>query len=663
MRRPVLMLLFLMVALMALAQDKPQKAPDDMVIITEQPEGQLKIYNRSGYVVRDDNLNASTPTEQTGVMSMVFAEDNVVYIEDPVSEHAYNRWVRGTLSDDGTTVTLPLGQYIDYIQSFDMALALNVLYYDDTQNTFIPDEEATEITYTINGDNVVLNGTSRQRILGTVYKPFRDFMELDGQWTGTGDYQSVYTPFDGEACTPPAGLETESLKMNASMFGGLDWEQLTTDVSIGEDATGFYLQGITTYIPKAWIKGSRSGDTITFPSGQFIGTCNGVPFYVVGARIIDGSYTVSDITFEDDGKGTLTSKDYIFITTEKDQLVYVVYYLGVTLSNKADELVSVPDDLEPATYLVNFQYHPQGSNTLSRTTKFIKVATHDGSLFVKGLWAQTPDGWARGDIDGDQLTFDLPQYLGTYDNEHGLVYPFYLIGFNTETGELLPKVTLHYDSATGTIDKASAGLGISINKTSFLAVQEYYNPVFTKFNDVPAVPSRPVITDFNGTDEKSAYITVNINGRSLNGTLIDPEQLGYQFYTDIEQDVQPFVLTTDRFERLTEDMTVIPYLFIDNDEQGYDIVYLDEHTRKVYLNTDPTVINRIGVQTVYTGGGEERRSDIVWKELKDYTGIDTTLSVDTESQPVHPAYNLQGQRVAPGYKGIVVANGRKTVKK
>ena len=663
MRKPTLMLLFLLVALMVQAQDKPLKAPDDMSLITEQPEGLLKIYNRSGYVVKDDNLNASTPTEQTGVMSIVFAEDNVVYIEDPVSEHAYNCWAKGILSADGTTITLPLGQYVDYIRSFDMGLTLNILNYDEEQNTFIPDEEAKEITYSIDGNQIILNGTSSQRILGTVYRPFRDFMDLDGKWAGTGDYESVYTFFDGETCTPPAGLETKSLKMNASMFGGIDWEQFTTDVNIGEDGTDVYLQGITSYIPKGWIKGTRTGNTITFPSGQFIGTYNGAPFYVVGARIIDGSYTVSDFTFEDDGNGTLTSKDYIFITTEKDQLVYVVYYLGVTLSNEVDELVSVPDDLDPATYLINFQYHPQGSNTLSRTTKFIKVATRDNSLYIKGLWAQTPDGWAKGDIDGDELTFDLPQYLGTYDNGYGQVYPFYLIGFNTATGELLPKVTLHYDSATGTFDEASAGLGISINKTSFLAVQEYYNPIFTKFNDVPAVPSMPVITDFNGEDEKSAYITVNINGRSLNGALIDPEQLGYQFYIDIEQDVQPFVLTTDRFERLTEDMTVIPYLFIDNDEQGYDIVYLDEHTRKVFLNTDPTVINRIGVQTVYTGGGEERRSDIIWKELKDYTGIAPSPSVATESQLAHPAYNLQGQRVAPGYKGIVVANGRKTVKK
>jgi len=663
MRRPVLMLLFLMVALMSLAQDKPQKAPDDMVIITEQPEGQLKIYNRSGYIVKDDNLNTSTPTAQTGVMSIVFAEDNVVYIEDPVSEHAYNRWIKGTLSADGTTITLQLGQYLDYIQSFDMALTLNVLDYDEAQGTFIPDEEAKEITYTVDGDQIILNGTSRQRILGTVYRPFRDFMDLDGKWTGTGDYESVYTPFDGVLSTPPPGLETTTLKMSTSMYGGVEWEQLTTDVNIGEDGNDVYLQGITTYVSKGWLKGTRNGNTVTFPSGQFIGTYNGAPFYVVGARIIDGNYTICDFTFEDDGQGTLTSKDYIFITTEKDQFVYVVYYLGVTISNAEDALVDVPEGLEPATYIVNYQYHPQGSNSLARANKFIKVARHDNSLYIKGLGAQTPDGWVKGDIDGDRLTFDLPQYLGTYDDGYGLVYPFYFIAFDTVTGELLPEATLHYDDATGTFDEASTGLGISINKTSFLTAQEYYNPIFTKFNDVPAVPSRPVITDFNGEDEKSAYITVNINGRSLNGGLIDPEQLGYQFYTDIEQDVQPFVLTTDRFERLTEDMTVIPYLFIDNDEQGYDIVYLDEHTRKVYLNTDPTVINRIGVQTVYTGGGEERRSDIVWKELKDYTGIDTTLSVATESQPVHPAYNLQGQRVAPGYKGIVVANGRKTVKK
>ena len=664
MRKPILLLPALLLAYISQAQDAVMNAPDDMVVITEQPEGLMKIYNRTGYVINDGNISSTSPAEQTGFMTVVFAEDNIVYIEDPVSEHAYNRWAKGTLSEDGTTISLPLGQYIDYIRSFDMALSLNVLTYDETLNTFIPDEEATEITYTIDGDNIVLNGTNRQRILGTVFRPFRDFMELDGNWSGTGDYASVYTPFDEETCTPPANLKTTSLKMSASMYGGVDWEQLTTDVTIGEDGKDFYLQGITNYVPKGWIKGTRSGNTITFPSGQFIGTYNGAPFYVVGARIIDGAYTISDFTFEDNGQGTLTSKDYIFITTEKDQLVYVVYYLGITLSNEEDILISIPDNLEPVIYTVNYQYHQQGSNSLSRATKFIKVATDDNSLYIKGLWSQTPDGWAKADIDGDQLTFNMPQYLGTYDNGYGLVYPFYLIAFDTETGELLPQATMHYDADTGTFNQASAGLGISINKTSFLAVQEYYSPTFTKYNDVPATPAKPVITDFSGNDGKSAYIMVSITGRADNGILLDPEQLGYQFYLDIEQDVQPFVLTADRFEKLTEDMTVIPYLFIDNDERGYDIVYIDEHQRKVFLNTDPSLINRIGVQTVYSGGGEERRSDIVWKTLKDYNGIEHVGDVATAPQQTPPAYNLQGQRISrQPAKGIFIRDGRKVVVK
>ena len=647
------------------AHDKQLKTPDGMVIITEQPEGQVKIYNRSGYIVNDDNLNSSTPTTQTGVMTVVFSDDNTVYIEDPVSGHTYNRWAKGSLSADGTTITLPLGQYIDYIHSFDMAIALGILDFDEQQNTFVPDEQATEITYTLDGDNILLDNTHRRRILGTIYRPFRDFMELDGKWAGTGDYASVYTPFDEETTTPPASLGTTRLKMTASMFSGIDWEHFTTDIAIGEDNGDVYLQGITSHVPKGWIKGTRADGTITFPTGQFIGTTMGAPIYMVGAKITDGSYTISDITFEVDADGTLTSKDYIFITTEKDQLVYVAYYLGVTISDREDELVSLPDNLEPATYIVSYQYHADGSTSLSRTSKFIKVATHDSDLYIKGLCAQTPDGWAKGHIDGDRLTLQLPQYLGTYDNGYGAAYPFYLIAFDTDTGELLPQATLNYDAQKGSFSQASAALGISINKVSFLAIQEYYSPTFTKFNDTPAVPLKPVITDFSGDDEKSAYITVSISNRANNGSLIDPEQLGYQFYLDIEQDVQPLILTTDRFERLTEDMTVIPYLFVDNDEQGYDIVYIDEHTRKVFINTDPTVINRIGVQTVYTGGGEERRSDIVWRQLKDYTAISPTP--DTQHlTPNTDIFDIQGRHIPPTLKGaggIIIQEGRKMVKK
>jgi hypothetical protein len=68
-------------------------------------------------------------------------------------------------------------------------------------------------------------------------------------------------------------------------------------------------------------------------------------------------------------------------------------------------------------------------------------------------------------------------------------------------------------------------------------------------------------------------------------------------------------------------MTAVPYGFTD----GYDF-----YDTKVYLDDLYTEdFNRIGIQSIYAGGGEERRSEISWFTLRDYDdeGIDPASEV------------------------------------
>ena len=59
-------------------------------------------------------------------------------------------------------------------------------------------------------------------------------------------------------------------------------------------------------------------------------------------------------------------------------------------------------------------------------------------------------------------------------------------------------------------------------------------------------------------------------------------------------------------------MTAIPYGYTDN---------FDFFITKVYLNTLYSEDwNKVGIQSIYTGGGEEHRSEISWFTLKDYGG-------------------------------------------
>ena len=94
---------------------KPSTAPARVDIITEQPEGTVVTYQRGGefmYV----SLYGYYSEAQTGRVKVVYADDGkTVYIKDPLCYgEGVGAWVYGELSDDGLTISVPLGQYVSY---------------------------------------------------------------------------------------------------------------------------------------------------------------------------------------------------------------------------------------------------------------------------------------------------------------------------------------------------------------------------------------------------------------------------------------------------------------------------------------------------------------------------------------------------------------------
>ena len=245
-------------------------ALSDYGVITEQPAGELKTYDRSGYayyVVSDYPRRGA----QTGTMDVVFAEGNEVYIKDPLSKLIVNTWVKGTLSDDGTTITLSLGQNIQYDTEVGQPIAIKMVEYDEDYEEFsvLP---TSQVTYTISGDQIKLNGTSTYTCLGAVWAE-------SNEWAGFADYNSVYTPaITDEPVVLPDGLTTEVYKFKGSEYQG---GELQYNTNVAMDGNDIYVQGILADMPNAWIKGTRQEGTVTFESGQYLGTLAGNAVYMV----------------------------------------------------------------------------------------------------------------------------------------------------------------------------------------------------------------------------------------------------------------------------------------------------------------------------------------------------------------------------------------------
>ena len=462
-------------------------------VIEEQPDGELRLYQRTGGVIREvekeDALDDEWPYEivneqQDGSLSIVFAEGGKVYIQRPVSWSYYNGWVEGTLSEDGKTITVPMGQYVAYTFTMEMGVQVAVFSYDEDLGSYRYNESITELTYTINDDGTIsLNGTDRYTILGTMNRVFGEqFQYLDYEWLQAGDYGSVYVPATEQPQTPPEGLVTENYYLTTANYDGMEWEPYKAVVAMGIDGNDVWLQGISKYLPEAWIHGTRDGNTVTFEGTQLLGSYEVLLYFKAAAvDLTTGAMTEKDmvLTF-DDGEDTYTTQDYVFIVTGKNGFDYVNYYQGMTLSKHPDTVIEAPEGLETEEYY--FSYKAEDGNYVD---VIVNVGIMGDEVYIQGLWPYLPDAWVMGRIVDGQLVIDLPQYMGDYteDEEYELTYPIYLVGFDPMTGVILPQVVFDYDRRSATFYNATAPLGVGINKTGYLNLQDFF--------EVELVPVNP----------------------------------------------------------------------------------------------------------------------------------------------------------------------------
>lgn len=143
--------------------------------ITEQPAGTFKNYNREGQCVIWDYENGFYVAYQEGKVGIVFAEDGqTVYMKNPLMAMSYDTWVKGTLSDDGTTITIPMGQVIYHSPYYDADVILSwgstseaTINWDtyELEVNYTPDETVEAAVFTIDGETIRLEGTQGAEVL------------------------------------------------------------------------------------------------------------------------------------------------------------------------------------------------------------------------------------------------------------------------------------------------------------------------------------------------------------------------------------------------------------------------------------------------------------------------------------------------------------------
>ncbi|MBQ1773375.1 MAG: hypothetical protein IIZ97_03900, partial [Prevotella sp.] len=477
-----------------LAVATAQDVPDDFSLIENQPEGELRIYTRSGGLIREvekEVVDENDPYElveltQDGTVNIVFADNNKVYIQQPTSWLTiYDGWVEGTLSDDGTTITVPLGQYTAYTRSFNMATQLWLFNYVEELDSYVRDEETTEITYSIDADGTIrLNGTSRTHILGLCQRAFGEtFYYLDYEWLQDGDFESVYTPVPDDRVVLPPGLEQQEIYFHTVMFDGVGLSPFNRIGHLAFDGDDVYLNGFNSLLPNAWIKGHRDGDNLVFPSDQFLGSYGDLLYFRGGT--MQGQELVStDLVFTYNGRDAYSCPDYLVLSTAQEEFKIVNYGTGAYFSFSPDQLITPPDQAECTAYKAQYQwiFDEEGQNTdIVAGEHLMNVCQEGDNFYVQGFWQPMPEAWIKGTLTDGTLTFNTPQCIGEVEIDENGFFPLFFTAYDAQNGTLLNEVTFTYNAETDRYEQQSAPISIGINKAVLLSVSNVYDLTFGSY--------------------------------------------------------------------------------------------------------------------------------------------------------------------------------------
>ena len=301
---------------------------------------------------------------------------------------------------------------------------------------------------------------------------------------------------------------------------------------------------------------------------------------------------------------------------------------NVTVKAEGD-IVTPPAGAEQMLY--NFQGHDTYVDKDKTFEVFVVIDNND--VYIKGLSEYLTDAWVKGTIADGVATFPAA-YMG--------VFEFWGDAYD-----------LDFDGAVFTASDDASVLSAPDGYTTSVegeVLDEFVNVTLTKALPEIATPATPTITEFT-EDDYGHYVKMTIPAKDVDGNDLFAALLSYQLLIDRNGEQSVYEFTTDNYEFIEENMTVVPYNFTDY----YDI---DVAGKQVYIyGDDMDQWSAIGVKSIYTVGDksrETRESEIFWYPLNPtaINGISANNVVETNY------YDLQGRKVDANATGLLIKQMR-----
>lgn len=386
------------------------------------------------------------------------------------------------------------------------------------------------------------------------------------------------------------------------------------------DLTQVWVKGLSYYFPDTWVEGNfdTSAMTITLPTGQLLGSDEGDNIYFMGISSFE-PLTEADVVFAIDMENMICTNEDIYVCEANAASIsdasfggfYTQWVPPMVYSATAPEpdvVVEVPTGLVTSDWLFTAQkgvFDNDGNLTGFEDYSANLTVGFDGDdVYVQGLCSYLPDAWVKGVKNGNQVVFPTGQYFGEYWGS----YKMYFVGLGDDG---LSDVTMTLNTEGNQLSTEDWIL-VNGKKSSINIYALYGDPItLTEIPDVAATPATPEITQFSNSGSYGWVVKFDIPVEDANGNPIISSKLFYKIYSDTEHEVSALTFTPTTHSELTADMTEIPYGFTEDWDFYETTVYLND----LYSSS----WNKIGIQSIYYGGGERKESEIFWFVITPYS--------------------------------------------
>ena len=314
--------------------------------------------------------------------------------------------------------------------------------------------------------------------------------------------------------------------------------------------------------------------------------------------------------------------------------------------------VEVPENLETEIYIFSSRVYVEGTTSIPEEYSYQSRIGFDGNdMYIKGLSENTADMWLKATKnEAGQYVIPANQYMGQLNFGAWGSFDYYLAA--RDENDKAVDVVLDYDAEH---NKFTTNQVVVLHESPdyWYPYETFTEVAFTKYAETAATPIDPTIESV-ALKGNYPYIRCTIPAVGTNEETLNKEKLYYTVWIEKNGQQMPYTFTAAHYG-IDEDKTEIPYL------SGYDLA---AEFYDIYFQEAEAEMNtwaKVGIQSIYYGGNECHKSNIVWKDNGNYTDI---AGVRSENEAVKGnIYNIAGQRVSNATKGIYIVNGKKVVVK